>query len=317
MSTILATQAADRQRLAHRPGTQKGRASAVRLLFAFCEQARLHYKKLSYCHACWFIEYMARAKYTPGSISNVVSHIRTFYKLAGLKDEHWHHYRVGLAMRAVAISIRHVPNPKDPVSPEILRAALGKISVAKAPLETRLAVLLMFIGFLRQSSIAPNTVAQFDPTRHLTPEDLTPSARGLIVKVKWTKTIQRAADAKSLLLPTTADAALCPLRAYKAYIQARAPPPAGPLLILEDGNPVTTRFIARQWALMLDAAALDRKKYSLHSLRRGAAGYTYNNQRADLNDVMVQGTWRSMAVRDYIKPKDIQENSVHQALRRL
>ena len=262
-------------------------------LFAFCEQARLHYKKLSYCHACWFIEYLARAKYTPGSISNVVSHIRTFYKLAGLKDEHWHHYRVGLAMRAVAIS------------------------VVKAPLETRLAVLLMFIGFLRQSSIAPNTVAQFDPTRHLTPEDLTPSARGLIVKVKWTKTIQRAADAKSLLLPTTADAALCPLRAYKAYIQARAPPPAGPLLILEDGNPVTTRFIARQWALMLDAAALDRKKYSLHSLRRGAAGYTYNNQRADLNDVMVQGTWRSMAVRDYIKPKDIQENSVHQALRRL
>ena len=254
---------------------------------------------------------------TPGSISNVISHLRTYFKLADLNDKPWHHYRVGLAMRSVAINVRHVPNPKLPIDPKALKAVLSRITEHKSHRALCLALLLMYMGFMRQSSVAPLTKATFDPTRHLTPRDITSTHQGLKVKLKWTKTIQRSSDAKSLLLTATADPTLCPVRAHEEYIKHHAPPAAGPLLLHSDGNPLTTRFIARQWTDLVSKAGLTPSSYSLHSLRRGAAEFTYNKAKADLNDVMVQGTWRSQAVRDYIKPPDGQRNTVHEALSRI
>ena len=307
----------ERQKTAHRPGTRAARASAIRLLLAFANEARIDYKRITYYQVCGFIEHLAQASYTPGSISNTVSHLRTFYKLADLPDASWNHYRVGLALRSIAINIRHTPKPKDPVTPAILKRILHHMNAAQNPLAMKLAILLMFMGFLRQSSIAPPTAASFDHTRHLTPADISPAPGGIRVKIKWTKTLQKSSDAKVILLPATKDHMICPVRAYEQYIHLRAPPPSGPLLIFEDGNPIPLRYINRQWAAILRAADLPPAAYSLHSLRRGAAGYTYNKARAKLNDVMTQGTWRSLAVRDYIKPPDAQENTVHKALKRL
>ena len=303
--------------MAHRPGTQRGRKSAVNIFLLFCEKARLHYKRINYYHVCWFIEHLANVPYTPGSISNTVSHMRTFYKISGLNDAAWHHYKVGLAMRAVATNIRHVPDPKQPVTPAILRAALKHAHTLPRAKAMRLAILLMYMGFLRQSSIAPYTVAGFDSTRHLTPADITVTSQGLSVKVKWTKTMQRSSDAKTLLLPETRDALLCPVRAYHQYLAAAAPKEAGPLLVHPDGRPLTTRYISGQWTALLLKAGVAPLPFSLHSLRRGAAGYTYNDQKADLNDVMTQGTWRSLAVREYIQPQEGKLNTVHEALQRL
>ena len=313
----MAVKAAQRQRTSHRPGTQQARASAVRLLLAFTDKAKLNYKRMTYYQVCWFLEYLATAGYTPGSISNTLSHVRTYLKLASISDDSWHHYRVGLAMRAISINIRHIPDPKDPVSPAILRAVLENIKEVPSYLAVRLALLMMFMGFMRQSSLAPLTTAAFDPTRHLTPEDVTASAQHITVRVKWTKTIQKSSDAKTLMLPATKDKNLCPVRAYHTYMEALAPRRAGPLLIFQDGQPITTRFIARQWTALLKLAGIAPGRHSLHSLRRGGAGFTYNEKRADLNDVMTQGTWRSMAVREYIEPPDNQYNTVHKALRRL
>ena len=313
----LADQAAGRQATAHRPGTRDGRASALRAYLSFCDQANLNYKRPTYFHACWFIEHMVLSGHSPGSISNTISHLRTYYKLAGLNQAPWHHYRVGLALRSVAINIRHVPNPKLPINPGHLKAIFAHISKAKSPRALRVALLLMYMGFMRQSSVAPLTKAAFDPTRHLTPQDVTSNPQGLKVKLKWTKTIQRSSDAKTLLLTTTKNPGLCPVNAYNQYIKHRAPPPKGPLLIHADGNPLTTRFIARQWTELVKQAGLAPASYSLHSLRRGAAEFTYNKAKADLNDVMTQGTWWSLAVRAYIKPPDGQRNSVHEALSRI
>ena len=217
-------------------------------------------------------------------------------------------------MRAVSMSLRHTPKSKPPVDPQVLRRALAHSGILQYPLQIRLAVLIMFIGFLRQSSLAPPSGAKFDATRHLTPADITPSDRGLLLTLKWSKTIQKAADAKVILLPPTEDKSVCPVTAYHAYITATRPPQDGPLLIFPDGKSLTTRYILKQWNALLKAAGLPQGGYSLHGLRKGGASFAYNTHHADLNDVMTQGTWRSLAVRDYIRPQDGQVNSVHKAL---
>ena len=315
----LVLDATDRQRHAHRPGTIAGRESAVRLFLSFCDQLQINYKRLAFHHVCWYIEHMARQGHAPLSISNAISHLRTFYLLAGLDTQPLHHFRVGLALRAVATTVRHTPTPKDPVPPALLKRALEFLHKAQSPQATRLAIILMFMGFLRQSSVAPQSVAAYDHTRHLTASDLSLVPEGLVVHIKWTKTLQRSADATSILLPPTADTSLCPVRAYHLYRREVPAPsaPQSPLLVHADGNALTVPFIRKQWTLLLQLAGADPAKYSLHSLRKGAANYTYNEARADLNDVMTHGTWRSQAVRTYIKPHQGPQNSVYHALKRL
>ena len=213
------------------------------------------------------------------------------------------------------MNIRRPQADKLPVTPEVLRAVLGRIEKGPDRLPLTLGILIMFVGFLRQSSVAPGSVASFDKTRHLTREDVFNSSRGLVIRLKWSKTIQRSADQKTILLPQTNDPRLCPVRAFNAYIAARpTAAPSAPLLTFRDGNPITTRYISRRWIAALKEAGLSTTAYSLHSLRKGGASFAYNHGKADLNDVMAQGTWKSDAVRTYIKPQDAAPNTVHAAL---
>ena len=217
------------------------------------------------------------------------------------------------------MNIRHVPNSKDAVSPRLLRIVIAHLPRGPLYLQMKLAIVIMYMSFIRQSSLAPPTVAQFDTTRHLTHGDLSLSPKGLHIHIKWSKTLQKTADAKTLLLPPTKDKTLCPVIAYREYIASlpTTPSPLAPLMAFEDGNAMTVRALNRIWAQALRSADLSPTNFSLHSLRRGGASYTYNDQKADLNDVMTQGTWRSSAVRAYIKPKDNEYNTVHEALMRL
>ena len=292
----------------------------LRLFLAFCKQARINYKRLSYIHPCWYVEYLAKSDFTPGSISNHISHLRTYYRLAGLDARPLHHYRLGLALRAVTMTIRRPSSTKLPVTPSILRRVVARLSTAPDSEGLVLAILIMFIGFLRQSSLAPPTVSAFDPSRHLTRADVTATDQGLAVNIKWSKTMQRASDMKTVLLPPTADPSICPLKAYTRYLQ-RAPPaplPArAPLVAFSDGNPITTRYIARAWTRALQQEGLSTTAFSLHSLRKGGASFAYHDGDAKLNDVMAQGTWKSDAVRTYIKPQDGAPNTVHKAFSRL
>ena len=266
-------------------------------------------------HPCWYIEYLAERDYTAGSISNHLAHIRTFYKLAGLRDAPLNHYRVNLALRAAAMNIRRRAVQKQAVTPAMLKAVVRVLYTQPDPLPITLAILIMFIGFLRQSSLAPPTVSTFDHTRHLTRADARISEQGLVIRLKWSKTLQKSCDLKNILLPPTQDKTICPVETYKAYVAAYpATRQSAPLLSFKDGQPLTTRHIARRWTQAVKQAGLPSAALSLHSLRKGGASFVYNQGRATLNDVMAQGTWRSLSVRDYIKPQEASKTTVHDAL---
>ena len=284
----------------------------------FCKRLGPRYKRITYLNVCWYIEELVQRHYTPGTISNHLSHLRTFYRLAGLPDRALHHYRVTLALRAVAITVRHTPTPKEGVSPAALKQAVASLPKDHSPTAVKQAILLMYMGFFRQSSITSATVHGFDPTRHVTLNDVWLTDKGLNVRMKWSKTIQKSCDLKVLLMPPTTDRTVCPVSIHADYMRVRPQtPPSAPYLIHQDLNPLTTRFISRVWAKAVKSAGLDPSALSLHSLRRGGASYTHNEGDAKLTDVMSQGTWRSLAVRDYIRPPQAQYNTVHHALKRL
>ena len=132
---------------------------------AFCKDL------IKYHHICWYVEYLVRQNMAPASISNAVSHLRTFYAMSALPTSPLTHLRVQLALWAVSTSIRHESNPKEAVTPAILKAAMAQVARLPHPRPVKLALLLMFMGF-RQSTVAPSSTSAFDHTRHLTVADV-------------------------------------------------------------------------------------------------------------------------------------------------
>ena len=80
-----------------------------------------------------------------------------------------HKWRVSLALRAIAMNVRRPQTKKLPVTPLVL------------------GLLIMFLGFLRQSSVAPATIKTFDSSWHLTLADASPGSDGLAMNIKCLK----------------------------------------------------------------------------------------------------------------------------------
>ena len=140
----LAEAAQCRQRAAHRPGTNAGRASAVRPFLQFCRAIKVSYRKISYCHVCWYIELLANKGLGPGSITNTISHLRTYYKMMALSDAALYHYRVSLALRAISISIRRESRAKLDAPPDLFKRAIQANKGRAEEEATTLAFIIMY-----------------------------------------------------------------------------------------------------------------------------------------------------------------------------
>ena len=127
-----------------------------------------------------------------------------------------------------------------------------------------------FVWFFRQSNMIPPSKKAFDATRHFTRDDVWPAQGGLLVKVKWTKTLQRYKEATTVFLPQITGRVLCPVTAFRNMV-LRAPTasPSQPLFGHSDGSPLTLGYVNREWKKAIHALGLNLTDFSLHSLRRG------------------------------------------------
>ena len=79
------------------------------------------------------------------AVANSISHLRTYYALAGLSTWPWYHQRVGLAPQVV------MNQSQSPLSPL-------QLPCSHSPEATCLTLLLMYMGFMQQNLVAPLTV---------------------------------------------------------------------------------------------------------------------------------------------------------------
>ena len=249
------------------------------------------------------------------TISNQLSSLRTYFGMAGLNKAPLMSPVVANAMRAISLTVRHVPRPAAGITPEIIARALAHAYKLDYPTHTRLAIIWMFMAFLRQSNIAPRTTTSFDPTRHLTRGDIDHKGDHLIISLKWSKTMQKSQTATTVSVWGKPGSSTCPVAAYNELLTV-APTATSdqPLLQFRDGNPMTTPYVARSWSRLLQEANISEKGLTLHGLRRGGASYSYHQEGAKLEDVMSHGKWASSAVRAYLTPQRAQKTSVHRAL---
>jgi hypothetical protein len=290
------------------------RTSAIRSYISFCTALGITYHSPQPYHICWFLEHLARSTDVIGTITNTLGHIRTYFKNAAFNTAPLYSTCVQNAIRGLQITLRHVPQPKLPAPSTLLRDCLGQVGLLEYPAHIKLALIIMFNGFFRQSNVAAKTVAAFDTTRQFVRRDFLLGPTYIVVRLKWSKTLQKSSSATTVTLHAIPGSPLCPYKAFLELCQA-APTthPKQPLLAYGDGNPMTINYISAQWSKLLTGIGADPSKLSLHSLRRGGALHAHTHGAA-LQDIKPHGTWASDAVSAYIRPNKDTYTTVHKAM---
>ncbi len=162
-----------------------------------------------------------------------------------------------------------------------------------------------FFGFSRAGELTIPSDNAFDPTTHLTVEDITiddianPSLLKLHLKAFKIDPFRKGVD---VVVGRTSDK-LCPVAATLAYLALRGNSP-GFLFKFRDGRPLTKARFVEAVRSALATAGLNPKDYAGHSFRIGAATTAHSR---GLNDSTIQtlGRWSSSAYLVYIKtPKE-------------
>ena len=170
------------------------------------------------------------------------------------------------------------PNRKLPVTPTVLRQIRSVWSgVGTDYGQTMLwaAATTCFFGFTRAGEITVKQNEKWDPSHHLSFEDVATDSRDNPTYVKLTlKTSKTDPFRKgvNVILGTTGDT-LCPVRALFAYLRMRGNNP-GPLFIWKNRTPLShSRFVAHFRNALKEAGYINSEiqQYSGLSFRAGAA----------------------------------------------
>ena len=170
------------------------------------------------------------------------------------------------------------------------------------------------------SNIAPRTLQAYDPRRHTNLRDVIKRGPHLHIRLRWTKTLQSLQQAVYVPVGALPGHQLDPVAAWREYAGAvaaqGAQPPDAPLLLryTKDGwRPMSQSLLRSQFNQALQAAGLQHKHYTLHSLRRGGATTAYY-AGVPVKDIMIHGTWISDAILLYLKSLPPVASSVVKAL---
>lgn len=157
-----------------------------------------------------------------------------------------------------------------------------------------------FFGFLRCGEITCDNISTFDPSIHITNNDLKFEEGRVSLKLKISKT-DPFRKGISIQLFSSGDTT-CPVNAIKAYLSIRDKKHEGnnkPLFVMLDGSPITREYFITELKCLLTSIGIDAQQYSGHSFRMGGAT---SAATARIEDHLIKtlGRWSSDCYTRYI-----------------
>ena len=259
---------------------------------------------------CYYITYLAKLSLSPATIKVYLSALRHSQVALGLPAPDRSSMPMlklvqrGIERTRASTGLNPSRPPRLPITPAIL---LG-IHQYWAPRRSDVDYIMLwaacstaFFGFFRLGELTVPSDTAFDPSRHLSPADVSidsrdsPSLVRLFLKASKTDQLREGVP----IFLYKANSPLCPVAALTAYIAVRGQTP-GPFFRFQDSRPLTQdRFIApvRDALLYL---GLHSANYSCHSFRIGAAT-TAAERGIEDSTIQALGRWRSDAFRAYVR----------------
>ena len=254
-----------------------------------------------------FVELLVRSNKTLGTIKNYISAIRSlYYQLGSVNILEWLALPVwGIMSRGLANTVRQTTDRRSAMSLDELERMVEFCSSDESLLVLKLALVIGFFGYLRLSNLAPETVVGFDKSRHTSWHDVRPSKHGVMIYLRWTKTLQSQKGCTPVPLPCLNNSLVCPVRVWNEYSQV-FPGHVGsavtPLLLstgLPRGRVVSASQLRAMFYRVTTALDLGHRRLTPHSMRRGGATYSFA-AGVPIQYIKAHGTWRSAAVERYL-----------------
>ena len=162
-----------------------------------------------------------------------------------------------------------------------------------------------FLGYMRLPNLAPQTAGEFDQSRHTSWNDIVLLKEGIVVKIKWSKTLQSVKEATPVPLPALWGSVVCPRSSWSEYVAAlpEVPHAASTPLLFPTVAPRRKIITAPKFRAMFNrvvaAAGLCGEGLTPHSLRRGGATASFLSG-VPVSHIKAHGTWRSSAIEGYL-----------------
>ena len=296
--------ASARYRAALRPGTRRNLHHQYKAYLTFCCHYGLPDMPASPSVLILYMEFLTGRVASPATIHNYLSGVHSLHLQANADTAAFSDFRVKRFLKAVQVSVRHVPTQKAPVTHEILGRIAAVCPLFSSGRVLKCLLFWAFYSFARLSSLLPASPTAFDISRHATRGDVALAHDCLRFTIKWSKTQQAAAQRFEIPMLLHQTGSFCPVQAFLNMVSVyptlskqqplfpnpTACPLPGPTF------PSLDMPTARAWlARALSAAGFHSKSFSFHSLRRGGCSAAYG-AGASTSDLMFHGGWKSAAV---------------------
>lgn len=254
-----------------------------------------------------YVTFLSRTL-SPNSIPNYLNVVRLVHLQYGYPnplENELVKFQYSLILRGIKReSDRTATRPKLPITPKVLREMHKQLNLAESLDATFWAACLVaFYSFFRKANLLPHSREKFDERLQLRRTDLHPFAWGVVMFVRWNKTIQFRQRTLLIPLPRVRDSPLCPLTALRnAYTLTSEAEPYGPAFMYRQGTTLqllTYNKFINKLKLTLRTAGFDTDQYAGHSFRRGGATFAMRCG-VPVELIKVQGDWKSNAYERYI-----------------
>ena len=290
------------------PSTTKSYSSQIKKYVNFCKMVGTAPVPAHPTTLARYIAYLARTlKYQ--SVRVYLAAIRYIHLDAGLTNPFQDNFFLTSILKGVRRSLGEHIIQKRLITPDILLGILQTLDLTNS-LHASFwsACLLLFFTLRRKSNMfAPSTTA-FNPTKHLTRQDVrylaTGDWTGLILVSRWSKTIQFRERTLETPVPALPNHPLCPVTATaRAFSLAPSDDPQGPALLYTTNGQTKTLPYTTFLSLLkksLTTVLGDATEYTAHSFRRGGASWALQ-QGIPSEVVRLLGDWQSMAYLAYLQ----------------
>ena len=305
--------------LAFRPKTRRCYELLFRNFIGFCLCSNIVIQSISLQEVMAYLEFLVQTNVSANMLANNISALKANFVKFGLKFKVWDHPRVKYFLKSVKINRPLCPTRRNIMSLDTLMKLIKACDGLESPFTYKAIFLMAFFGFLRISNLAPHSLSQFDPSRHLTPSDIVFKKSTMTVALKWSKTIQTRDRVHTIVLPKLGSSILCPVNALKRALAVYNPGQNDPLfqVFTSNGFQMVTESRLRKVLSRLNVKlGFDAHHFTFHAFRRSGATCAYN-AHVPLQSIKSHGSWASECVWTYIQQDEARSSEIASSFTKL
>lgn len=317
ISEALQKQKASTLRAAFAEGTRGNLKSQWKKFSVFCDEVGEVPLPISVEDLTIYAQYLSNSLKSPQSVRNYINGLRVLHAVSDLPVTSFYSMDLKLMLKGIRRLKKHVVKQACPITLPMLFKLSTVVNLQDSAQQACWsAILIAFFCMLRSSNLVPKTSDTFDPKKQLCKSDFLMGPDCVVVKIRWSKTIQFAQKHYHLPLLRVPSSPLCPVHAASSLLKLVSKSPSPAAFVWKSGKVwkslIYSRLL-RQLKAWVKAIGYDPKKFSLHSLRRGSASLAFDvNVPGEV--IKAQGDWASDAYLRYLNISLAQRCQVAEAL---